>query len=562
MKKILVLMLASVALCSVGGVDAFAEEGQKIIALSPTLSLKGEGGVFQGLIEKNLSTLSFQKNIRGAEAVSNFYAARGYEPFWVTDRGVSETARDFIEEVQNSWKHGLNSNTYHIENIKKYISFKNKDEQATLELLLTEAYIRLGQDLSGIRINPAALGTQKSYWKQPYTPEYLLNRLQKTSDVSDMLESFAPQGQTYKRVQAELESLLKAKAPETDSVLPLVFSGELHPYDTAHAVPDLRFRLGLKKKAGDEAFVYDEKLATAVITFQRDNGLKPDGIVGGQTLEILNLTKAHRITQLLANLERLRWVYDEKPEKFVMVNIPSATLWAVEGGRMAFDMPVIVGRSKRPTNMFVADITGVRFNPNWTVPPTIKKDDILPKLQKDPNYLQGKGMDLISGSGVDAARIDPLGVDWQNMTSSELGKLRMVQSPGSHNPLGRVRILMPNVYNVYLHDTNQPEYFNHAARAESSGCVRLYEPEKLAEFLMKDRPDWTPERMEALFTAGKTKDLSVPAPVPVYMLYYTVWIDAQGRFVYGNDLYGYDAVLVNILKGVDGVPVFKNNGLE
>ncbi len=483
-----------------------------------------------------------------------------YTPFWLHQGRVSARGEELLRALRESWRHGLNPASYDLAEMTARLKAEPQAAEApALEALMTRAYIHLGQDLSGIRVNPAALGTQKQYWKAPYTPEALLRRLAQAGDVFALLESFAPQGQTYKRLQAELETLLSSDAPAYDSVLPLAIKGTLDPYEKAQAVPALRVRLGVPEKQGEDASLYDEALATAVIAFQRENGLKPDGIVGGQTLEILNITRDHKIRQVLANLERLRWVYDEKPEKFVMVNIPSATLWGVENGQIALEMPVIVGRKARPTNMFVADITGVRFHPNWTVPPTIKKDDILPKLQADSAYLSEKGMALIKGSGAEAMQIDPASVDWATITAGELAQMRMVQIPGAHNPLGRVRILMPNVYNIYLHDTNQPEYFNRAGRAESSGCVRLSAPEALAAFLMKARADWSPAQMEHWLLDGKTRDIGVPYRVPVYMLYHTMWVDRTGRLIYGNDLYGYDKILADLLKKIDGLPVFAKN---
>ncbi|MCB1651440.1 MAG: L,D-transpeptidase family protein, partial [Alphaproteobacteria bacterium] len=310
-----------------------------------------------------------------------------------------------------------------------------------------------------------------------------------------------------------------------------------------------------------DPYIYDDRLSAAVIEFQKQNGLKPDGIVGSQTLEILNKTNKQKIGQIIANLERLRWVEENKPDKFVVVNIPSATLWAVDGGKVQFEMPVIVGRKKRPTNTFVAQITGVRFNPTWTVPPTIKKEDILPKLKEDPEYLSSKGMELVSGVGENALTIDPASVDWAAISEDDLKQFNMVQTPGSHNPLGQIRVLMPNRYNIYLHDTNERGYFSRASRAASSGCVRLKEPKKMADFIMRSGKSWNDAQMESLLGAGKMRDVFIKNPIPVYLLYYTVWINEKGELVYGNDLYGYDKKLIKMLSDIDGILIpVDNNG--
>lgn len=494
---------------------------------------------------------------RGAE-LETFYGARNYEPFWVKNGSLAPEGAALVKALQESWTHGLNPASYRVREILENLE---KGRTVEAELHLVDAYLRLGRDLGGIRINPAPLQTQKSYWKQPPTPAALLKGLGESRNVPELFQSLAPQGATYKRLREELMHLAVQAPPAYEAVLPLKFSGVLNPYERSAGVPGLRRRLGVSAPERGDPLIYDETLAAAVIAFQRENGLKADGIVGGQTLGVLNLTRRQKMRQIVANLERLRWVGEDRPEKMVIVNIPSATLWAVEGGKVAFEMPVIVGRAKRPTNMFIARITGVRINPDWTVPPTIKKEDILPRLREDPEYLTNKGMQLITLSGGKATTIDPMAVDWGNLTQTELAKLRMVQIPGAHNPLGRIRILMPNIYNIYLHDTNQPEYFSRAGRAESSGCVRMSEPEKMAEFILKTRKGWDMDGMRKLMDSGETYDLSIPDPVPVYMLYYTVWVGDDGRVIYGNDLYGHDARLIRMLQDIDGIAFsVDNNG--
>jgi murein L,D-transpeptidase YcbB/YkuD len=500
-----------------------------------------------------------RKVVQGYEALILFYETRNFKPVWVSAGAPLDIAQSYRAFLADSWTHGLNPYRYHLKEIDALMAQKDAGVFGDLEVLLTDSYIRLGRDLSGIRINPAAMDTQKKFWKSPLNVEALLQELSAAKDPVRSVMALVPQGQTYQKLQEELRRLVRDPAPAFEAVLPIRLEGNLHPYQRSAAVPALRARLEIEAVGDVDLLVYEEALAAAVIQFQRENRIKADGIIGGQTLELLNRTHKEKIYQVIANLERLRWVDEKRPDKFVVVNIPSATLWAVKDGQVAFEMPVIVGRGKRPTNTFITDITGVRFNPNWTVPPTIKREDILPKLQADPTYLAQKGMQLIRGSGVEAVSVDPLAVDWVNMTEGDLKQFRMVQTPGAHNPLGRVRVLMPNVFNIYLHDTNQPEYFNRAARAESSGCVRLSEPEKMANFIMSAREGWSDAQMQALFESGKMKDLVISRPIKVYMLYYTIWIGEDGGIIYGNDLYGYDKKLIKILQEVDGVFVPVDN---
>jgi murein L,D-transpeptidase YcbB/YkuD len=236
----------------------------------------------------------------------------------------------------------------------------------------------------------------------------------------------------------------------------------------------------------------------------------------------------------------------------VLVNIPSQTLWAVEDGQIAAKMAVVVGKPERPTKAFRAQITGIRFNPTWTVPPNIKTKDMLPLLQEDPHALSDRGIEFIEGDGAGARTIDPAGIDWKNISKGELARIRMVQSAGDHNALGRIRVLMPNEYDIYMHDTNHPEFFNMSQRTESSGCIRLSQPADMARFVLAQNKGWSDEKMNALIEAGKTVEVPAAERFPVFVLYQTVWPDGDGGLVYGADIYGEDRRLLKALETING----------
>ncbi len=179
--------------------------------------------------------------------------------------------------------------------------------------------------------------------------------------------------------------------------------------------------------------------------------------------------------QVVVNMERLRWISDKKPDRFIVVNIPSERLWAVKNSAVRFTMPVVVGSVNRPIIPFVTKIYGVRFNPTWTILQTIKKEDIWPHLRKNSNYLIDKGVELFSGYDKNAITVDSTTIDWENISTKDLLSFNMVQMPGKNNPLGSIHIIMPNKYNIYLHDTNNKEAFYKSNRAVS---YRLYSYER------------------------------------------------------------------------------------
>jgi len=243
-------------------------------------------------------------------------------------------------------------------------------------------------------------------------------------------------------------------------------------------------------------------------------------------------------------MERIRWEDQDKPDRYLLVNIPNELLWAIDGGRIEVQMPVVVGRPERATNAFNAKITGVRINPTWTIPPTIKKEDFATKLRRNAAYLDNRGIKVYKGGKA----IRSSSVNWNNVSENQLGAYTMVQGPGSTNPLGRYRVLMNNPYNIYLHDTPTKTYFARANRALSSGCVRLEDAELITDFILRKNPDWNEARKQEILESGEMTEVSAGESLPVYLQYKTVWLGDNDQLVFGNDIYEEDRNLFNALR--------------
>lgn len=493
-----------------------------------------------------LGAVGMQK-LSDREAIQSFYEARQHKPLWTGSRGNADKARMVLAFLQDSWTHGLNPADYHVGEIETLLQGA-PDSEAQLELLLTDAVARYGRDMTGMRVNAAAANEHEKFWRQPLPVSDILHRVSVSGDPTEALEQLAPQNDFYSKLREELVRLSRDEA-KFDNILPIKLGGRtFYPGDRHAGVKALRQRLGVEYNSvhGPEEF-YDDNTAAAMMSFQLEHNLEPDGVVGPKTLEVLNRSHREQMEQVIANLERLRWMDEVKPERYIMVNIPSQTLWAVENGKVAHEMPVIVGKPDRQTKAFRAEIQGIRFNPNWTVPMGIKMKDFLPKLRENPDYLAQKGIEIYQGTGKDRRTVSGTEIDWSNMGSRDMNQLSMVQRQGANNALGRIRVLMPNDFDIYLHDTNAPEYFEKTQRTLSSGCVRLSKPEEIARFVLSKNEGWSDDKMDAIIKKGATVEISAAAPFPVFIVYQTMWLDGEGRLVYGPDVYKQDHRLIKVM---------------
>lgn len=536
----LLFLLSAALLCGLPGTNHAQSAGAESLA--------------EGLIQALNSNVVEGKRLRDIEGMREFYKESGFTPLWLTRDGQpDDTAATALKSLEVSWTHGLNPLTYHVELIRGVLEQKRSMTPYDFEMLLSDAVIRYGRDLTGMRVTPASVGQSSHYWQPPMRGHDILVWVAKNrGDVKGALEKLAPQGRLYQKLRRNLVHTLS----ETDgqSRPPVRINGLLKPGQYHDAVPVIRSYLGVSTIPPEGAAYYDDGLAQRVMAYQDEHGMAADGIIGPSTQKILNLSRMDKINQLVANLERQRWMDRVKPDKYVMVNIPSATLWAVENGRTAIQMKVIVGKETRPTNSFKTTINGVRFNPTWTVPPTIKREDYLPKLAEDPEYLSKRGIDII----YDGKTVDPTTVDWATLPWEQARNLTMRQSGGPTNPLGRIRILMPNNYNIYLHDTNDRTVFARNMRTLSSGCIRIEKPEQLANFILSENENWSDQKMQELLDAGKMRDIAAQDKIPVYLVYNTVWEKSGGRLVYGYDLYGQDDQLMGVIRQINGFEAPEN----
>jgi murein L,D-transpeptidase YcbB/YkuD len=319
----------------------------------------------------------------------------------------------------------------------------------------------------------------------------------------------------------------------------------LKPGDRDPRLPALRTRLIAQGYLGVEEVAeatddYDPATQRAVQQFQTDHGLNPDGILGPASLAALNVSAAVRRAQLRINLERLRWLADDLRNLHVLVNIAAGELQIYQQGQLQWRSRVQVGRSERQTPLLVSRIDRLSLNPTWTVPPTILREDKLPAIRADLNFLQQQQMSVLDRDG---NVLDPSTLDWNNP-----GAIRLRQAAGSHNPLGRMALRFDNPFAVYLHDTPSQHLFSKAPRAFSSGCVRVEGVDNLLTWLLS--PDEL-QQVQTQIGGGHTQSYRPLYPAKLLMTYWTAEARADGTLGYYPDIYERDQHLIDALARAD-----------
>ena len=469
------------------------------------------------------------------------YAPRAHAPLWPSGRAAAAAAA-----LRDAPSHGLDATAYHVGAIERRLGAGDDEVAAERDLLLSDAVMRFAVDLHAGAVVPRRWSSEVALDARPADPVALLLATSLAADPAAYLATLAPRAPAYQRLR---EALARYREIARRGGWPAIPDGpSLAPGASDAAVALVRRRLHATGELPADTPLgstsYDPALVAAVKTFQADNGLTADGVIGRGTRVALGVSAEARIAQMVANLERWRWMPDDLGAKHVRVNVPGYWLEVIEDGNTALAMPVVVGRPDRRTPMFSSRITQLVFNPSWTIPQKLAREDMLPRARRNPGYFAAKGIQVYSGWSAGAAAVDSTGVDWGTVGSGIAG-LKLRQPPGPGNPLGRVKFQIPNGYDVYLHDTNAKGLMSRPQRAQSSGCVRLGDALGLAGRLLAD---WTPERRAALTRSWQTRTVTLEEPVPVHLVYETVWMDAEGRVHFREDIYGRDAALVKAIE--------------
>ena len=474
-----------------------------------------------------VETFIKSKNISSANAQSirNFYNPRNFEYAWFFKAGLSEQGRAFWNAYTYANKHGQKD------------AGQDKQLNKRMDSLLdAETVMVEGTDTSFVSTE-MALTLKFIEYKRNSDRQSLINKVPltwlvpaKKIDELTMADSILNNKEIAAVPDTANKSFvnLKQQLGKYDSIAknggwqPIIAKvGKLKKGASSPIITAVKRRLQItgEMEGADTSRKYNDSLELAIRSYQERNGLKPDSVITDSLVAIMNVPAKERLKQILMNLNRMLWIPPQIKNDYVEVNIPDFMLSVYEGNSKVFDMPVVVGKEGSGTMMFTGDLNQIVFSPYWNIPESIVRDEIVPAMQNDRNYLKNKNMEIVR-------------------KSDSLPVIR--QLPGAGNSLGRAKFMFPNSYDIYLHDTEAKDLFENKKRAFSHGCIRLADARKMAEYVLRDQKEWTPEKINTAMNSARPVEVAVKKKIPVVITYFTSWVDDEGQLVFRDDVYGHD----------------------
>ncbi len=467
----------------------------------------------EGLLADDAAMRQMRLSKKERESLSAYYAQAERPLAWVQDGAWTPAARAVVERLKAADEDGLVPADYPLPDFALRKDAPSR-QWAEADLKLSAAVVRYARDARGGRIEPTRLSALATPKLELPEAGDVLAKVSVAKDADAMLAAYNPPHAGYRALKERL-ARLRDSHPSQPSVRlpkgPILRVGMKDP-----RVPLIRARFNLTKDANET--VYDERVASAVAAFQKEKGLPTNGVLNAQTVAALSgPSVAVREAELIANMERWRWLPQDLGARHIMVNVPEFRLQFLDNGRTVHQTRVIVGKENSQTPIFSETMKYLVVNPSWTIPPSIMKKEILPGLAQDPYYAARRGYKVIRRGNT----------------------ISVQQPPGERNALGYVKFMFPNNHAVYLHDTPNRNLFSASKRALSHGCVRVDKPFELADEIFSNDTKWTGKKLRGLIGKGE-RYVHLSQPLPVHLAYFTLAVDEKGELKSFNDLYGLD----------------------
>lgn len=457
--------------------------------------------------------------------INQFYRKRGFAYAWYDQKGLIEQAGSLVNRIVHIHEDGITAPLPYEEDFVQMMEdsdslLRKEPRNADAELMLTSQYFSFAKHVwQGV----GQTEEEKQDWylvRKKLDLEALMDSLllhpERSIDADEPVYRQYALLRRYLKKYSDIDSIGKwITVPSADR--------RLSEGDSSDLILQIRKRLALTGEFGGDTLSthYTKDLVEAVKRFQDSRGLAADGVIGPSVVSELNIPASKIVELIVLNMERARWVPVSMIGSYIVVNIPAFKLYVYDHDSLMWDMNIVAGQPLHETVIFNGDLKYIVFSPYWNVPHSIYKNEILPGIKRDPDYLAKHNMEQIGNS--------------------------VRQKPGPSNSLGRVKFLFPNSYNIYLHDTPSKSLFNKDSRAFSHGCIRLEEPKKLAMYLLRDNKAWTSAKIDAAMKSNSEKWVTLDKPVPVFIAYFTAWVGRDGMLNLRKDVYKRDTRLAEMM---------------
>ncbi len=471
------------------------------------------------ITNRQLSDKKISRRIR------SFYNARNYQYAWFSTNGLTEQTRFFWNQYDYALNHlkdttltdsKFNKQAERYINMEKMTANTKDTSILNTEFGFTENFIRY--------INSTY---EKGYVKRKEQEKFIPIKKTDPLAMADSLLNKKHKDEKYYEDVNEMYGGLKknlqlyytvAKNGGWPSITPGKASLKIGADDANIPLIKKRLQLTQDLPGTDTSRIFNDTLELAVKKFQRRHGYKEDGVITTGLVKDMSVPATKRLMEILINMDRMRWMPQKPVGNLIVVNLPEFMLHVYDGNKKLFDMVVVVGKVGNNTMMFNGDLSQIYFSPYWNIPASIIEKEINPAIARNPNYLESKNMENV-GNGIR-------------------------QKPGPGNSLGKVKFIFPNSFNMYFHDTPAKSLFTQDKRAFSHGCIRLSDPQKMAEWLLRNDPEWDTEKIVFAMNQTKEKLVKIKQPVPVFIIYYTAWVDNEGQLNFRDDVYKHDNELM------------------
>jgi len=509
-----------------------------------------------------------------ADDLAALYKLADNKLLWLGNNLAEQNTLQVIDLLDAVAESGLNIANYDSNFLREKLPAALKlaandyKQLALYDTAISLSLLRYLHDLHYGRVNPQGINYNlKLREKKLIDLSALIANSLKEGSIKQLPLLVEPKLPQYQKLKVALATY-KILAQKTVN-LQLHFDKSINPGDSFPQLNELRQFLVAVGDMQDETGIkqstqYTDKIVKGVKRFQQRHGLGADGVMGKGTIDALNVPLKDRVTQIELAMERLRWLPAFNSGPYIIVNIPAYQLWAFDdidqNNANITTMNVVVGKAlDHQTPVLMAEMRFIDFNPYWNVPYNIFKKELLPKLQQNPGYLEKENMELVATFGNDSKSVT---FDSSAIEALKQGNLRIRQRPGKQNALGRIKFMFPNKDDVYLHDTPSRSLFAKARRDLSHGCVRVADPQGLAEFALKDQ--WTKDEIQAALNVPKTQRVVLKKSIPVLFFYTTAFFDPNNDLVLYSDIYGNDAILIEALKNSEDLSdqaIFVSNNI-